>query len=208
MRKGVFSVTISGAVLLAALTLSGCATEEYVDKKVAALQSDVDGKLNGMQQQVAANSAAISGHDQKLAQLDSATKAAQAKADAAALAASGQFQQAQLSTDTVYFETGSAKLSDDGKGKLTDLANRLKTENKNVHVELHGYTDSRGGLAYNDNLGSRRAESVYDFLESQGIPLNKMEMMSHGEEMPAAPNDTSDGRQQNRRVVIEVVGNS
>lgn len=206
MRKFASSATISGAALAVALCLGGCATEEYVDKAVAASQAQTDAKIASVNQQVAANAAAISGHDQKLASLDSATQAAAAKADAAAQAASGQFQVAEVGEEKVYFKSGSAQLSKEDQGKLTDLANRLKTQNTNVRLEIHGHTDSVGGLAFNERLGSRRAEAVFDFLETQGVPLNKMEMMSHGKEKPATSNATSDGRAQNRRVEVEIVG--
>jgi outer membrane protein OmpA-like peptidoglycan-associated protein len=54
-------------------------------------------------------------------------------------------------------------------------------------------------------LGLRRAEAVKNYLyEQHNVPLHKMNTISFGESRPAAPNDTSDGRAQNRRVVIKV----
>jgi outer membrane protein OmpA-like peptidoglycan-associated protein len=204
MKSVISRGLIGGALMLAGLSLGGCATEEYVDKAVANVQTQVDGlntKVAGIQQQVAANSAAIGDQNTKIAQLDSANQA-----NAAKIAALDKFSGNQVAAETVNFETASAKLSPEDEAKLTDLANRLKTENKNVHVEIYGNTDNRGGVAYNDALGARRAEAVKQFLDKQGVPLNRMEMMSKGESDPKAPNDTKDGRAQNRRTDISVVG--
>ncbi len=43
------------------------------------------------------------------------------------------------------------------------------------------------------------------FLAKQGVPLNRIATISYGEDDPVAPNDTPDGRAQNRRVVIQVL---
>jgi outer membrane protein OmpA-like peptidoglycan-associated protein len=184
----------------ASLVLGGCATKEYVDQQVAGVQSQVtgiQGQVSNLQGQVAANSSALSEQNARIAKLDS---------DYQALAKADQLQGTKLAEETVHFRTGSARLSSADEQKLADLANRLKTENKPVHLEIHGYTDSTGREARNERLGASRADSVFAYLGKQGFPLNSMQMMSHGEDNPAASNDTSDGRAQNRRVVVSVLG--
>jgi len=67
-------------------------------------------------------------------------------------------------------------------------------------------TASRGTPATNDRLGLARAENVKRYLyETYQIPLHKMNVISFGESKPVAPNDSREGRAQNRRVVIKVL---
>jgi peptidoglycan-associated lipoprotein len=209
MRSLTLKALAGGASALATLWLGGCATEGYVDKQVAGVQSQVSqvqAELQTTNQQVASNASKNSEQDSRIAQLDTDTKQAMARADESYKLAQGSFNTTQLAQETVYFKTGSAKLTKEDQGKLDDLATRLKAENKNVRLEIHGYTDSQGGPNYNERLGSERADAVFAYLGKQGLPLNKMQMMSHGEDNPAAPNDNADGRKQNRRTVVEVVG--
>ena len=55
------------------------------------------------------------------------------------------------------------------------------------------------------DLGQSRAEAVRRFLSDQGIALNRMATISYGETKPVAPNNTREGRAQNRRVAIVVL---
>jgi outer membrane protein OmpA-like peptidoglycan-associated protein len=72
--------------------------------------------------------------------------------------------------------------------------------------EIEGHTDSAGPTEFNERLGMERAEAVKRYLyEQHRIPLHKMNVISYGEEKPAGPNDTREGRAQNRRVVIKVL---
>ena len=75
--------------------------------------------------------------------------------------------------------------------------------NKEVHVEIRGYTDSTEAAGY--HLGEDRAQAVRRFLYAHGIPLNRMNTISYGSREPAQSNDTEVGRAANRRVVIVVV---
>lgn len=69
-----------------------------------------------------------------------------------------------------------------------------------------GHTDSIGTDAYNQKLSIRRAEAVKAYLKGKGIEENRIYTEGKGESQPKADNKTSDGRAQNRRVEIEVVG--
>jgi peptidoglycan-associated lipoprotein len=207
--RSVRTRALAGGVILAlaSLGLGGCATQGYVDKQVAGVQSQVDGlhtSVASLSTQVASNSERIGQNEQRIAKLDSDTKLAMAKADAAG----GDFIGTQLAAETVHFKTASAQLTDQDKATLTALAEKLKSENKDVRLEIYGHTDAQGSMAYNDHLGEKRAEEVYDFLGKQGVPLNKMALLSKSEEEPAADNSTKEGRAQNRRAVVSVIGKS
>jgi outer membrane protein OmpA-like peptidoglycan-associated protein len=63
-----------------------------------------------------------------------------------------------------------------------------------------------GGKAINEKIGMDRAEAVKRYLyEQHKIPLHRMNVISYGEDKPATDNKTSQGRAQNRRVVIRVL---
>ena len=69
-----------------------------------------------------------------------------------------------------------------------------------------GHTDSIGTDAYNQKLSERRAASVKAYLVSKGIDPNRIYTEGKGKKNPIASNKTKEGRAQNRRVEIEIVG--
>ncbi len=70
-----------------------------------------------------------------------------------------------------------------------------------VNIEVQGHTDSRGADAYNMDLSARRAATVLKYLQDGGV-TNQLTSRGYGETDPIASNDTDEGRQQNRRVVL------
>jgi peptidoglycan-associated lipoprotein len=191
-----------GAALVAALGATGCATHEYVDKHLAA----VDSKITDAQSQADANKAMLAGHDAKLGELDRTTREALERATAAGKLAEGKFlYSVVLSDDGVKFPVASTKLSKEAEDRLAQLAEKLKGDNKNVYLEIQGYTDASGAPVVNDRLGQERADTVRKYLSEQGVPLNRMSTISYGEDKPVAPNKTKKGRAENRRVVVVVL---
>lgn len=179
---------ILSAVALGALSLGGCATKKYVNQQVGTVQT-----------QVAA-------HDTRLGELDQTSREALERATAAGKLAEGKFVYAMvLSDDAVKFPVDKTALSPEAQARLTEFAERLKGENKNVYLEIQGHTDATGAPAYNEELGEERAEAVRKYLNRQGVALNRMATISYGPEAPVAPNNTRDGRAQNRRVVVVVL---
>ncbi len=105
----------------------------------------------------------------------------------------------------VLFDFDKAVLKPEGKGKLDDLAGKVKAINLEVVIAI-GHTDSIGSDAYNQKLSVRRAESVKAYLVSKGVEPNRIYTEGKGEKQPVASNKTKDGRAKNRRVEIEVIG--
>jgi outer membrane protein OmpA-like peptidoglycan-associated protein len=193
---------MAGAALAAAFAVTGCATEKYVNTHVAA----VDTKIDATQAQADAEKARIADHEAMLASLDKNTRAAYERAEAAGKLAEGKFlYTVALQDDDYKFKTNKYALSDDEKSKLMDFINKLKSDNKNVYLEIQGYTDSTGTADYNMQLGEERAEAVRLFLNENGVALNRMNTISYGETSPVADNRTKAGRAQNRRVQIVVL---
>ncbi len=104
------------------------------------------------------------------------------------------------------FVTNRADLPEGVRARIDELVARIKVEHRNVYLEIEGHTDSTGSEPHNLRLGLERAEAVKMYLyDMHKVPLHKMNVLSFGETWPAAPNDTAEGRAQNRRVVIRVL---
>jgi peptidoglycan-associated lipoprotein len=186
---------ITGAALLGALWLGGCATEDYVNKHVAVVQGQVDTVQGHAQQQ-----------DQQIGAADKTAHEALDRAIAAGKLAQGKFLYSMVLTDdATKFPVNGSTLSDEAKSRLVELATKLKTDNLPVYLEIQGYTDATGTPPANTALGQARADAVRLFLNEQGVALNRMATISYGQDNPVAPNTTKEGRAQNRRVVIVVL---
>ena len=193
---------IVGAFLSGALLLAGCATQDYVNKQVGVEH----GRVTDLQGQVTDVQGQLHAHDAHLSQLDQSTRDALDRATAAGKLAEGKFLYSMvLSDDSVKFPTDSSELSQEAQTRLMDFVEKLKSDNRNVYLEIQGHTDATGAKAANMRLGEDRAEAVRLFMNRQGVPLNRMSTISYGDTSPVAPNNTRAGRAQNRRVVVIVM---
>ena len=179
---------IAGAMVLGALSLGGCATKKFVRENLAVIGARVDST------------------DTHVAAVEGTAKDAFDRATAAGKLAEGKFLYSEvLSDDSMKFPVNEATLSPEAMSRLDAFVSKLKTENRNVYVEVQGHTDSSGAKDYNYKLGEARAESVRRYLSKQGVALNRIATISYGPDAPVAPNDNIEGRQQNRRVVLVVL---
>jgi outer membrane protein OmpA-like peptidoglycan-associated protein len=101
----------------------------------------------------------------------------------------------------LLFETGKSDLKGGAAGNLGKLAVFLN-EYPDRSVLIEGHTDDVGSDESNFNLSQRRANSVKSYLVGQGIESSRLSTSGLGEGSPVAGNDTSTGRQQNRRVEV------
>jgi len=104
-----------------------------------------------------------------------------------------------------FFDFDKSDLKADGRAKLDDLVSKMAGVNLEVIIAV-GHTDSIGADAYNQRLSVRRAETVKAYLASKGVERNRIYTEGKGEKQPVADNKTREGRAENRRVEIEVVG--
>lgn len=102
----------------------------------------------------------------------------------------------------VLFLTGESDLLPLAKRKLEDVARALKDMDSEQQIVIEGHTDSQGGEQMNMELSRNRAESVRDYLVSQGIDAGRITAVGRGETQPLTTNDTPEGRANNRRVEI------
>ena len=107
-------------------------------------------------------------------------------------------------TQTVTFPVNRSSLSNDAKATLERIANSVQNQRAYV-IEVRGFTDSTGSESYNYGLSQRRAESAQRYLLEKNVPLLRISLVGLGESNPAADNRTAAGRQQNRRVQIQVL---
>ena len=115
----------------------------------------------------------------------------------------GQEQLLVTMESALLFETDSFALKS-GQETLDQIAATLNKYPESK-VVVKGYTDSRGSEEHNLQLSERRAESVRNYLVAEQVDPARITSVGFGESLPVASNDTEDGRQQNRRVEIEII---
>jgi chemotaxis protein MotB len=154
------------------------------------------------------------------------------KSDYDAVVAQNQQLQQQVAADKVHitrlqdaikytvnsdllFSSGGWQLSADGKDVIAKMAKMLAPGQQD-HLVVNGYTDNapigpglqRMGVASNQVLSQKRAETVMQYMISQGVKPELVSARGHGEADPIAPNNTAQGRAQNRRVEITLAHGS
>jgi OOP family OmpA-OmpF porin len=140
-----------------------------------------------------------------------AEKAAKAKAEADQLTRELSDLKAKqtergivLTVGDVHFATGKADLSPDAMRSVDKLVEFLqKYTTRNVLIE--GHTDSVGSDEFNLTLSQKRADSLKEALTGKGIEEKRITTIGYGKKFPVASNDTTTGKQQNRRVEVSIL---
>lgn len=224
LRKFFVAIPI---VVLAVGGSAACATKKFVRTSVGEVNEKVDSQgraIEETQERTRKNEGRITDVDAKAAAAATAAQNAHDAANAASSAAAAVGTEANtkfdaidkaskrlvfetvLSEDQGNFKFGKTALPDEAKAKIDEMVSQLKTDPKNVYLEIEGHTDNVGDAKTNERIGLERAEAVKRYLyEQYQIPLHKMNVISYGKEKPVAPNKTRAGRAQNRRVVIKVL---
>ena len=106
----------------------------------------------------------------------------------------------------VYFDTNKSNIKGTSATTLDKLAGIFK-EYPNSNILVEGHTDSAGSDEYNWKLSQQRAESVSNYLISQGISAGRFTTKWYGETQPKESNETTEGKAQNRRVELAIIAN-
>ena len=227
MRKSLFAASL---VALTVAVAPACATKKFVRTEVGNVNTKVDTlntSLEETQERTRQNETRIGSVDQKAEAAGRSAAEARTAADGAAaraneansrvgevntrldtvVAASRRLvYEVTLSEDQGNFKFGKTDLPDEAKARIDEMVGQLKSDPKGVFIEIEGHTDNVGAKTLNERLGLERAEAVKRYLyEQHQVPLHKMNVISYGEDKPVAPNNSRDGRAQNRRVVIKVL---
>ncbi len=104
----------------------------------------------------------------------------------------------------INFDTDKDTIKADSAPVLDNAVAVLK-KYKKLRVRVVGHTDSQGGYRHNLDLSQRRAEAVKQRLVSEGIDASRIETQGVGPDQPLAPNDTPEGRAQNRRIEFVIL---
>ena len=214
-----------GLVLIAITVAAGsaaCASKKFVRSSVGATNERVKTLVAGLEEAQMRNGR----NERRIAEVDAKTGSAFRAAEAAHGVARGAAKDAsaagdrltaiehatkrlvydvELSADEGNFGFGEAELPASARVRIDGMVHELMDDPKNVFIEIEGHTDDRGPNAINFKLGLARAQAVQKYLyDVHQIPLHKMNVISFGEQKPAASNKTDVGRSQNRRVVIRI----
>lgn len=203
-------------VLLAAVSialLGGCATKDYVNEQIAGVNKRVDGQQADTNDRFGKTASLVQSLENRVngqqTALDGTSRTAQEaldRANAAGKLAAGKFLYETALSSQIAFGFEGNELSADAKKALDDFAARIKSENRNVYIEIQGHTDSSGPDYTNLKIGEQRAEVVRRYLAMQhGFALHRMNAISYGETAPIADNKTRAGRAENRRVTLVVL---
>src|SRR5688572_14975878 len=225
MRK-----SLVAAAIVLSVAVSACASKGFVREEVGGVNTKVDTlgtTVEQTQERVGRNETRIGAVDQKAeaagkAAADARNAAGEARtaADVAAAnarAVGGRVDEVVAASRKLVFEVtqsedkgnvkfGGADLPDEAKARLDQMISELKTTPQNIYIEIEGHTDNVGANMLNERLGLERADAVKRYLyEQHQVPLHKINVISYGEDKPVAPNNTREGRAQNRRVVVKVL---
>jgi len=206
--------TLIVPLLATSVALAGCAKKSFVQREVGEVNKKVDAvsaEVEKTQQRVQQNEVQIAAVDKSaqsgISEAKGSAQAALTKAQEAEKAAKGKLiYTVTLSNDKVRFPVNKADISDEAKAMIDEAVGPLVKENRGVWFEIEGHTDSTGDAAYNFNLGEARAMAVRDYIaRTHAVALNRLNVISYGEEKPFVENKTREDRAQNRRVVIRIL---
>jgi len=223
MKQSGTTVRALAVGLAVVASTTACATKKFVQTQVDGVGQRVESlsqSLESTQQATRENGVRITQVDAKTEQVgiwakeaqtaantaNQAAVAAGSKADAVDVASKRLVYEVVISEDQGQFKFGSAELPEPVRTRIDEVIAKLKADPRGNFVEIEGHTDASGNKIVNRQLGEARAEAVKRYLyEAHQVPLHKMNVISYGEDKPVSPNNTRQGRAQNRRVVIRIL---
>jgi len=219
---------LRGVLLLSVVVfLTGCATRayvrEYVGEKLAPFDERagrLEGRASELEKGALATRDKIEGIEKRTLQIEGDVKETAVVAKGAAVDAKAAKERAEavlkrveglkimkevvLKSSDVRFNFDKWELTKEQEEVLGKLALELKDKPYSIIV-IAGHTDNVGSEKYNLNLGRSRAEATASYLATKsGIDSSRMIVLTFGESVPVASNNTKEGREQNRRVEITV----
>jgi outer membrane protein OmpA-like peptidoglycan-associated protein len=104
----------------------------------------------------------------------------------------------------IFFDVDKFDLKEKSVTELQKILRFMK-ENPRIRVEISGHTDNSGAVLYNLQLSEKRAQSVYDYLVTNGIDSRRLQPKGYGPNRPLSDNNSEAGRQKNRRIEFKLI---
>ena len=182
---------------------------DKVDKRVTAVDSKLSGQLSALDGRTTEGLNSLKGDVQNVDQHASQAQGAADRAANSVNALDQRFQNRNMFSvsdeKAIQFKFNSATLDKQYMDTLDQIAS-VVMQNPDAIVVLEGRTDSTGNKDYNVKLGERRIEAVRHYLVvEKGVPVYRIHDISFGSEKPVAENNTKEGREKNRAVVMTVM---
>jgi OOP family OmpA-OmpF porin len=216
MKRHIVITAIATVVML-----GGCATKKYVAEQVDPANTrinEVDKNQKNTQRQLEGDEPKISAADEKASSADARATDALGRADAASKKSDqvradlhNELNEKIANIDdykvagnaTLLFKFDSAKLTDDGRQQLDQMASGQVGSLKRYFVAIQGFTDKTGTTEHNLDLSRRRAEAVQTYLVAlHSVPVYRIQIVGLGEDKPVDEGKGRAAREKNRRVEV------
>lgn len=109
----------------------------------------------------------------------------------------------RLAVPGIYFDTGSSRIRPESSGTLAEITS-VMSAHPELKLLIEGHTDNVGDAGANKTLSAARAAAVVTYLSGKGVAPSRLSSAGLGDTKPAAPNDSAENRQRNRRVELVV----
>ncbi|QEM69415.1 peptidoglycan-associated lipoprotein Pal [Geobacter sp. FeAm09] len=176
------------ACCVSVIMIAGCANKEVVKSDEPVVQKTEAAKPATSTTTKANAADAAQQAPQKAAEQKTANASQSAKATAQ-----------QTSFETIYFGFDQANLSQAARDVLSKNAAAILKTRSDAKIKIEGNCDDRGSAEYNLALGERRANAAQKYLETLGVPADKMSVVSYGKERPAVAGHDEAAWAKNRR---------
>lgn len=214
------------SIAVAVLIGNACATKKYVRNRVNERATPLESRTGELEETSRRSTQDIGRLGRDVEDVRQRTDRAQSQADRAASSAeqantrvtgveqsvsdlrSNLDKYTVQKTVTVGFKAGKSELSPEATASLDELASQIKDRNGFL-LEIEGFASSEGKADLNERLSQARSEAVKRYMaEHHNVPLFRMSLIGMGTSRPVAPNETKEGRGQNRRVEVRLLTNN
>lgn len=214
------------SIAVAVLIGNACATKKYVRNRVNERATPLESRTGELEETSRRSTQDIGRLGRDVEDVRQRTDRAQSQADRAASSAeqantrvtgveqsvsdlrSNLDKYTVQKTVTVQFQAGKSELSPEATASLDELAGQIKDRNGFL-LEIEGFASSEGKADLNERLSQARSEAVKKYMaEHHNVPLFRMSLIGMGTSRPVAPNETREGREQNRRVEVRLLTNN
>lgn len=107
--------------------------------------------------------------------------------------------------DKLFFESNKAIIKEESFETLDEVFGFLQSLPE-VIVEIGGHSNGLAGTSFANKLSKDRARAVADYLVKKGVSPDRLYSRGYGKTQPIASNESLQGRQQNQRVEIKIIG--